>query len=84
MTDETTPDIGAGASREEIVADIEATREQLGETVSALGDKLDVKSHVKDSAHQVTENVRTSSVMPAGVAGAFVVVASIVVWRRTR
>ncbi len=81
--------------REEIVADIEATREQLSETVSALGDKLDVKGRVKDSAHQATENVkesaqqatetvRSSPVLPAAVAAAFVAVAGTLVWRWTR
>ncbi len=70
--------------REEIVADIEATREQMAETVSALGDKLDVKARVKDSAHQATETVRSSPVLPAAVAAAFVAVAGTLVWRWTR
>lgn len=69
--------------REEIVADIEATREEMADTVSALGDKLDVKSRVADSAHQVTANVKASPAVPAGIAVAFVAVAGLIVWRRT-
>lgn len=70
--------------REEIVADIEATREEMADTVSALGDKLDVKSRVADSAHQVTVNVKANPAVPVGAAVAFVAVAGLIVWRRTR
>lgn len=53
--DETTTDrvpalpdgVAKDAGREEIEADIERTRAELGETVEALGSKLDVKSQAR-------------------------------------
>ena len=39
---------GAKPSKEELQADIEQTREQLGETVEALTAKLDVKSRTRE------------------------------------
>lgn len=39
----------------EIEADIEQTRQHLGETIDAINDKLDVKSHVKSSADQAKD-----------------------------
>lgn len=70
------------SDREEIEADIEATREQLAETVSALGEKLDVKSRAKDSAHRATASAKANPWVPA--AGAAVLVLGVVLWRRSR
>ena len=47
----------SGASASEIEADIERTRERLGETIDALGAKLDVKAQLKDTAGQAKANV---------------------------
>ena len=46
-----------GASASEIEADIERTRERLGETIDALGAKLDVKAQLQDTAGQAKANV---------------------------
>lgn len=46
----------------DLEAEIEQTRHQLGETVEALSDKLDVKAHVKSSAdHAKGQAVKTVS-----------------------
>ncbi len=46
----------------ELEADIEQTRQHLGETIDALGDKLDVKAHVKSSAEEAKQRaVETAS-----------------------
>lgn len=39
----------------ELEEDIELTRQRLGETIDALGEKLDVKAHVKSSADQAKD-----------------------------
>jgi CHAD domain-containing protein len=85
----TEPDAGAGA--DEIVEDIERTREELGETIDALAAKLDVKAQVKNSANQTKANVVDAAGHTAGAARqnwqeiAVVVVtalAAIFAWRR--
>ncbi|MGI9156184.1 MAG: DUF3618 domain-containing protein, partial [Marmoricola sp.] len=45
------------ATADEIEADIESTREQLGETVDALSRKLDVKSRAKDKVQDTKQRV---------------------------
>jgi hypothetical protein len=91
MTDSQHEEPGADASVREIERDIERTREDLGETIDALAAKLDVKSHVKDSAHQAKANVVGSAEQAAGAARqswpeiAVVVVTAVtavVLWRR--
>ena len=56
------PRLGADASADELVADIEATRNDLGDTVDALAQKFDVKSqaqHTLDDARtRATDQVR--------------------------
>lgn len=49
-TTATPPEPEQGASPEEIEADVERTRQELGETVEELADKLDVKVQAR---HQV-------------------------------
>lgn len=53
---------GTDASAAEIEADIARTREQLGHTVEALSDKLDVKSRAQDklqaAKHGAVEQTR--------------------------
>ncbi|HET6391657.1 MAG TPA: DUF3618 domain-containing protein [Blastococcus sp.] len=43
------PPPGSDATPEELVADIEATRAELGDTVEALSRKLDVKAQARNS-----------------------------------
>jgi hypothetical protein len=47
-----------GRSPEEIRSDIEATREQVGDTVEALAAKTDVKAHVTNSAEEAKQRAR--------------------------
>ena len=88
---------GPEAGIDELRADIEHTREQLGESVSALGSKFDVKGRAEDrvaaakaavitGAHSVTENARVYPAVPAALATAAValVVAVVLVRRRRR
>jgi ElaB/YqjD/DUF883 family membrane-anchored ribosome-binding protein len=76
-TDDVTPagDAGEARSAEEIRADIEQTREQLGETVEALAEKSDVKAQARsriDSAKEkVAGNLGTARQTVAGKADQF-------------
>lgn len=58
------PEPTHGASVEEISEDIERTRQEVGETVSALTDKLDVKGRaqakVADTKERVTDAAETA------------------------
>ncbi|MGZ5377082.1 MAG: DUF3618 domain-containing protein [Mycobacterium sp.] len=90
------PEPGPDAGIEDIEADAEQTRKELGQTVEALADKLDVKERAKEKAaetkeqvvekadavrHTVTDNPkRTVPIAAAALVG--VVVVGIVVWRR--
>lgn len=71
-------------TKAEIEADIEATREQLGDTVEALTRKLDVKTRTKDKVGETTAHVKENPAVPAGVALGLVVLVVLVVWRRRR
>lgn len=51
------PELKEGASVEEITEDIERTREEVGETVAALTDKLDVKGRAQQKAAETKERV---------------------------
>ena len=61
----TTPDkpVGNDPEAERIIADIEATRAELGDTVDALAGKLDVRaqarSQVDDARQRVSQQVET-------------------------
>jgi vacuolar-type H+-ATPase subunit I/STV1 len=92
------PEPGPDAGIEDIQADIAQTRDELGQTVEALSDKLDVKARAKDKAtetkarvvekadtlrHTATDNPkRTVPVAAVVLIGALA--AGIVVWRRRR
>jgi hypothetical protein len=56
---------------EQIRADIEHTREELGETAAALAEKADVKAHVHDRVEETKARARTLPVVP--IAGGVVV-----------
>jgi Protein of unknown function (DUF3618) len=64
---------GAGAGAEDVRADIERTRQQLGETVEALAAKADVKararqkvSGARDQAAQRVSRLRKQATARAG------------------
>lgn len=67
---EPAPDAGVG----DIQADIQATRDQLGETVEALSTKLDVKAQAKQKVDELP-------VVPIA-AVALIAIVGIVIWRR--
>ena len=92
------PEPGPDAGVDDIQADIERTRKELGDTVGALSAKLDVKERAKNKAaeskervidtvhsvrHVATEDPRVKVPLIAGlVIGAFAV--GVVVWRKRR
>ena len=91
--DPTPPEPGPDASLEDLQADIEETREELGETARALTHKLDVKARAGDAVaeakEKVVETTTTSdgSVKPALPVTAIAVAAlviGVVLWRRSR
>lgn len=49
------PEPGTGLSAEELQADIERTREQLGNTVDALSEKLDVKAQTRHKVESLKQ-----------------------------
>jgi Protein of unknown function (DUF3618) len=51
------PEPGPDAGADEIQADIERTREELGDTVGALSAKLDVKQRTRQKAAETKERV---------------------------
>lgn len=48
-------------SVDEIEADLEATRRELGATIDAIGERLDVKSRVKRSVSEAGTRVSTAA-----------------------
>lgn len=54
MTDRTTK-----PNDEDLRHDVEETRQELAETVAALGEKVDVKSRAKAAAHRGAETIQT-------------------------
>ncbi len=69
-------------TKQEIEADLEATRDHLAGTVDALSRKLDVKSRSREKVRQVKRD-HGRDLAVGGVVVALSVVA-IVVWRRRR
>jgi ElaB/YqjD/DUF883 family membrane-anchored ribosome-binding protein len=55
---------------EEIERDIQATRERLGDTVTAVADKADVKKQAHQKVDEAQSLARENPV-PIGMAGAF-------------
>jgi Protein of unknown function (DUF3618) len=53
------PGVGGGErSPEQIQAEIDATREQLGETVAAVGKKADLKGQARDKVTELKQTAR--------------------------
>ncbi len=69
---------------EKLEADIKETRQQLGETVEALSDKLDVKAHVKSSATGAKDRAvdTVSSNWVAIVAVASLAALAAIIWKK--
>ncbi len=90
------PEPGPDAGVDDIQADIEQTRAELGETVEALQAKLDVKERAKEKVDETKERVavkadtlrhsatdspkRTIPVAAIALVGALAV--GIIIWRR--
>lgn len=54
------PGVGGGErSPEQIQAEIDVTREQLGETVAAVGEKADIKGQARDKVTELKQTART-------------------------
>jgi hypothetical protein len=85
----TTPDARGSADPDQIRAEIEATREELGRTVDELAARLDVPSRARENALRARDTVvETYRESPPAVLGAAValvaLVVGVVVWRRNR
>ena len=96
--DSTPPEPGPDAGVDDIQADIERTRKELGEAVGALSAKLDVKERTKQKATETKERIVDTAqtmgrvathdrkvkmpLIAALVIGALA--AGVVVWRRRR
>lgn len=90
------PEPGPSADISDIEADIEQTRDELGQTVAALSSKLDVKERTKEKVADTKERVaeradtlkHTATDNPSRTVPIAVVVVAllvgIVVWRRRR
>lgn len=80
------PEPGPKAGIDEIQADIERTRNQLGETVAALSSKVDVKQKVKQKATHskelVAQKAHAAPAVPLGLVAAVAVLLGIVIWKR--
>lgn len=81
----------ADARVNEIVDDIERTREELGDTIDAIAAKLNVKSQMKKTVSQAKANVVDSAGETVGTAQQrwpevavvlVTAVAVLIVWRR--
>ena len=49
---------GQGPTNDDLRRDAELTRQELAQTVAALGEKADVKARVREAAHEKTETLR--------------------------
>ncbi|MBC7632920.1 DUF3618 domain-containing protein [Aeromicrobium sp.] len=82
---------GPDATISELESDIERTRQQLGETIDALGAKLDVKAQLRSSADQAKTNLADAATQATRTAASYwqeiavlgtTALALIIVWRR--
>ncbi|MET0897440.1 MAG: DUF3618 domain-containing protein [Mycobacterium sp.] len=93
--DGTDPEPGPDAGIDELQADIDRTRRELGETVSALAEKADVKARVQHKvaetketavhkAQVLQETVKRNPGFDTAVLAALAVGIGIVIWVRRR
>jgi len=61
------------ATKTQIEAEIEETREALGETVDALATKLDVKSRAHEAVAEAKEKVPVTALVVAAAAAALAI-----------
>jgi Protein of unknown function (DUF3618) len=61
------------ATKTQIQAEIEETREALGETVDALATKLDVKSRAHEAVAEAKEKVPVTALVVAAAAAALAI-----------
>ncbi|HUA03612.1 MAG TPA: DUF3618 domain-containing protein [Solirubrobacteraceae bacterium] len=73
--------VGAPKDPEQIRAEIEATRQELGDTVEALAAKADVKKHARERVERTKASLPNPVVLGAVAA---VVLAGFVAWRLKR
>lgn len=89
------PEPGPDAGIDELQSDIDKTRGELGNTVAALSDKLDVKGRAQDKAvetkeavvdraHAATEAARSKPAVPVAAVVAVLAVVGLLVWGRRR
>jgi ElaB/YqjD/DUF883 family membrane-anchored ribosome-binding protein len=64
------PAVEQAKSPEEIRADIDQTRIELGDTVEALGRKTDVKSQAREKVDEIKQRVSSATPTSAHEAGA--------------
>jgi hypothetical protein len=67
---------------EQIRADIDKTRKELGDTVESLAEKTDVKAQAKAKVEEVKEQARRDP-KPFAIAGGVVVLFLLWRWRRS-
>jgi len=82
----TAPDGSGPRSKEQIEADIEATRVQLGNTVDQLSHRLDVKSRLQEQVQagreRATRHLQEQPAIPIAAAAGAVLLVALIVWRR--
>lgn len=89
------PEPAPDAGIDDIEADIEDTRKELGETVQALSAKLDVKDRAREKAaetrdravhraQEITHDDRVQRGLPVAVIVTTLAVVGLIIWRRRR
>ena len=76
-----TPVAGGSKDPEQIRAEIEATRQELGDTVEALVAKADVKAHARERIERTKASLPNPVVVGAVAA---LVAVGLVAWRLTK
>lgn len=86
--DSARPEPGRDAGIDDLQADIEQTRQELGQTVAALSAKLDVKQRARQKALETRDRIATTTqdhqeAVIAALMGAAILV-GLLVWTRRR
>jgi hypothetical protein len=87
MTTPVEPEIsesGLDLSTAELEADIERTREELGQTVDALSQKFDVKAQARLKLGKARGKPKAVALAGGGLVVAFGTVGAVVLWGRRR